>query len=129
MEILEQLIINGVAKKDFSLLEDKLKFTLKTLSGKEQLNIEEWMQDIKGTPVFVVHSFTLRMLAYGLVSYQDNKFKDKSPAERLEFIEKLDTTILDLITESQKEFYESCKKLLNPDELENLSPTPSAESA
>jgi len=125
MKILEQLILNGVAQKDFDLLEGKLKFTVKSLSGKEQLSIEKWMQDVKGTPVFVVHNFTLRMLAYGLVSYQDNKFVDKSPEEKLSFIEKLDTTIIDLITNSQKEFYEQCKKALNPDDLENLSKTPS----
>lgn len=125
MEILEQLILNGVAQRDFDLLESKLKFTLKTLSGKEQLSIEKWMQDVTGTPVFVVHNFTLRMLAYGLVSYQDNKFKDKSPEEKLEFIEKLDTSIIDLITEHQKEFFEQCKKVLNPEALENLSQTPS----
>ncbi len=129
MEILEQLILNGVAQKDFDLLKGKLKFTLKTLSGKEQLNIEKWMEDITGTPVFVVHNFTLRMLAYGLVSYKDTKFKDKSPEEKLSFIEELDTTIIDLITEHQKKFYEQCKKSLNPDELENLSQTPSADSA
>ena len=125
MEILEQLILNGVAQRDFDLLESKLKFTLKTLSGKEQLSIEKWMQDVTGTPVFVVHNFTLRMLAYGLVSYQDNKFKDKSPEEKVEFIEKLDTSIIDLITEHQKEFFEQCKKVLNPEALENLSQTPS----
>jgi hypothetical protein len=129
MEILEQLILNGVAQKDFDLLESKLKFTLKTLSGKEQLTIEKWMEDIKGTPVFVVHNFTLRMLSYGLVSYQDNKFKDKSPEEKLEFIENLDTTIIDLIAESQKDFYKQCKDSVNPKELENLPETPLADSA
>jgi endonuclease III-like uncharacterized protein len=125
MKILEQLILNGVAQKDFDLLESKLKFTIKSLSGKEQLSIEKWMQDVSGTPVFVVHNFTLRMLAYGLVSYQDNKFIDKSPEEKLKFVEELDTTIIDLITESQKDFYEQCKKSLNPDELELLLKTPS----
>lgn len=125
MKILEQLILNGVAQKDFDLLESKLRFTIKSLSGKEQLSIEKWMQDVTGTPVFVVHNFTLRMLAYGLVSYQDNKFIDKSPEEKLKFVEELDTTIIDLITESQKDFYEQCKKSLNPDELELLLKTPS----
>jgi hypothetical protein len=128
MEILEQLILNGVAQKDLDLLKGKLKFTLKTLSGKEQLIIEKWMQDVTGTPVFVVHNFTLRMLAYGLVSYQDNKFKDKSPEEKLEFIENLDTTIIDLIAESQKDFYKQCKDSVNPEELENLPETQSADS-
>jgi hypothetical protein len=128
MEILEQLIVNGVAEKDFELLEGKLKFTLKSLSGKEQLAIEAWMKDITGTPVFVVHSFTLRMLAFGLVSYKDTKFNGKNPQEKLEFIEGLDTSIIDLITENQKEFYEQCKKALNPDAIENLSETPSQDS-
>lgn len=125
MEILEQLILNGVAQKDFDLLEGKLKFTIKSLSGKEQLAIEKSMQNITGTPVFVVHNFTLRMLSYGLVSYQDNKFVDKSPEEKFNFIEKLDTVIIDLITETQKTFYEDCKKAMNPDAIENLSETPS----
>jgi hypothetical protein len=128
MEILEQLILNGVAQEDFDLLESKLKFTLKTLSGKEQLNIEKWMQDITGTPVFIVHNFTLRMLAYGLVSYQDTKFKGKSPEEKLEFIENLDTTIIDLLAETQKDFFKRCKDSVNPEELENLSETQSANS-
>ncbi len=128
MELLEQLILNGVAQKDFDLLEGKLKFTLKTLNGKEQLNIEKWMQDVTGTPVFVVHNFTLRMLAYGLVSYQDTKFKDKSPEEKLESIENLDTTIIDLLAEAQKDFYKQCKDSVNPEELENLSETQSANS-
>ena len=128
MELLEQLILNGVAQKDFDLLESKLKFTVKSLSGKEQLNIEKWMEDVKGTPVFVVHNFTLRMLAFGLVSYQDNKFKDKSPEEKLGFIENLDTTIIDLLAETQKDFYKQCKDSVNPKELENLLPTQSADS-
>lgn len=129
MEILEQLILNGVAQKDFDLLDGKLKFSVKSLSGKEQIGIEKWMQDISGTPVYVIHNFTLRMLAFGLVSYQDTKFNDKNPQEKLEFIQDLDTSIIDLITESQKEFYEQCKKSLNPDALESLSEIPSQESA
>jgi hypothetical protein len=128
MEILEQLILNGVAQKDFDLLEGKLQFTIKSLSGKEQLAIEAWMSDVTGTPVFVVHNFTLRMLAFGLVSYKDNKFKDENPQKKLEFVEGLDTSIIDLLTEHQKDFYALCKKALNPDELENLSETPSADS-
>ncbi len=128
MNLLEQLILNGVAQEDFDLLEGKLKFTLKTLSGKEQLSIEKWMEDVKGTPVFVVHNFTLRMLSYSLVSYQDNKFKGKSLEEKLEFIENLDTTIIDLVAETQKDFFKRCKDSVNPKELENLSETQSADS-
>jgi hypothetical protein len=128
MEILEQLIINGVAEKDFDLLEGKLKFTLKSLSGKEQIAIEAWMKDVSGTPVYVVHNFTLRMLSFGLVSYQDNKFEGKSPQEKLEFIELLDTSLIDLLTETQKSFYEQCKNAVNADAVENLSETPSQDS-
>ncbi|KYK22759.1 hypothetical protein AYK24_00595 [Thermoplasmatales archaeon SG8-52-4] len=129
MEILEQLILNGFATKDFDLLDGKIKFSLKTLAGKEQMAIEKWMENINGTPMYVVHNFSLRMLAYGLLSYQDNKFEKKSPEEKLEFIENLDTTILDLMVNTQKKFYEEAKNTINPDELENLSETPSADSA
>jgi hypothetical protein len=128
MNILEQLITQGYAQKDFDLLEGKLKFTLKSLSGKEQMAIEAWMKDVSGTPVFVVHNFTLRMLTFGLVSYQDNKFEGKSPQEKLEFVEALDTSVIDLITESQKKFYEDCKKAVNPDAIESLSKTQSQDS-
>ncbi len=128
MEILEQLILNGTAQKDFDLLKGKIKFTLKSLSGKEQMAIEAWMKDVSGTPVFVVHNFTLRMLTFGLVSFQDNKFEGKSPQEKLEFVEALDTSVIDLITESQKNFYKDCKKAVNPDAIENLSQTPLVDS-
>lgn len=128
MDLLEQLILNGVAKKDFELLEGKIKFSLKTLSGKEQMSIEKWMEDIKGTPVYVVHNFSLRMLAYGLLSYQDTKFEKESPEKKLEFLENQDTAILDIMIETQKKFYEETKKAINPGELENLSETPSADS-
>jgi hypothetical protein len=120
--------LNGTAEKSIDLLEGKIKFTLKSLSGKEQIGIEKWMQDVTGTPVYVVHNFTLRMLSFGLVSYQDNKFIDKSPQEKLEFIQSLDTSVIDLITEKQKEFYEECKKAVNPDAIENLSQTPLVDS-
>ena len=118
MDLLEQLIVNGVAKKDFDLLGGKLKFSLKTLSGKEQMAIEKSMEDVKGTPVFVVHEFSLRMLSYGLLSYQDTKFESKNPEERLQFLENMDTTILDLMVQTQKNFYEDAKKAVNPDSLE-----------
>jgi len=128
MDILEQLIVNGFAKKDFTLLKGKLKFTIKTLSGKEQLSIEDWMKDIKGTPAFIVHNFTLRMLTVGLLSYQDTTLKGQNPEQIFGFVEQLDTTILDRLTASQKDFYAECNKLANLDEIENLSPAPSVDS-
>jgi hypothetical protein len=39
MDLLEQLILEGNATKEFVKLDGKLKFTLRTLTGKQQLEI------------------------------------------------------------------------------------------
>lgn len=125
--ILEQLILNGFAKKDFETFDGKLKYSLKTLNGGEQLEIEDSMADIKGTPAFIVHNFNLRMLAYSLISYQDKQFEKISPEKKFEFVKVLDTAILDSMSNNMKDFYQECKKLSTPEGIADLSKTPSAD--
>jgi hypothetical protein len=127
MDLLEQLVFNGVATKKYSKLDDKLEFTLRTLKGGEQLDIEKDMRDIEGTPSFIVHSYSLKMLSRCLLQYQSNNFKDKSPEEVQEFLETLSTQILDLLIDTNSEFQAECQKLVKPENLENLSQTPSLE--
>ncbi len=125
MDILEQLVFDGTAKKDFKKFEGKLKFTLRTLTGGEQMDIESFMADVKGTPSFIVHTYSMQMLARCLVTYQDNNISEQSIENKVDYIKNFSTTILDMLIDTHADFQKECELLIKPEKLENLSQTPS----
>jgi hypothetical protein len=125
--LLEQLVFNDFATKDFEKAKGNLKFTLKTLSGEEQLELEKFMRDIKGTPKEIMHTYSLRLLCYALVKFQNKDFTKKSKEEIYSFLQKRNTNTLDLLLDSNKAFARECKALLNGEEFEDFSQTPSTQ--
>lgn len=130
MDLLEQLIFDGYATKDFEKSNGKIKFTLKTLNAQEQIELEASMSEVKkGTRNEVIHIYSLRLLTFALVRYQDKELADESKDEIYKKLEKLSTIVIDIMLDSNKDFTQECKDLVSGEELENLSQTPSTDSA
>ena len=127
MTLLEQLIFDGTATKEFKLFKGKLAFELKTLTGGDQLSIEKDLNDVEGTPAFIMHGYSIKMLGASLVSYGKDSFKDKNIDEKVEFLLTLSTPILDGMVDMHSKFLKECKELINVEEISHLSKTPSTD--
>jgi len=128
MDLLEQLVFNGNATKDFERGDGKLKFTLATVTGENQLNLESGMEKIKGSPNFIIHTYGVKLLSYSLKKYQEKDFSKSTPEEVENFIITLSTPVVDVLSIAQADFQKECKNLLSPEVIENLSETPSTDS-
>ncbi len=129
MDLLEQLVFNGTAEKEFEILDGKVKFKLKTLTGKDQMEVESVMKsDENNSPAYVVHKYSLEMLSRSLVSYGDADFSDKNTEDIIKFLLTLSTSILDAMLEIHNNFLKECKKIVSPENITNLSETPSTDT-
>jgi archaellin len=126
-KIIEDLIFKGHAQQKFSKLDGKLNFTLKTLTGKEQINLEKDMRDVTGTAKEVLHTYSVMLISYALVEYQGEDYSKMPVEERYEIISNFSTIVLDLILDENQAFNEKCKKLLRSEEILKKSKTPSTE--
>lgn len=123
---IEDLIFKGQATHDYSVFDDKLKFTLTTLNGNDQLEIEKRMLDVKGTNAFILHTYQLWVLVYTVSGYNGKKRLDID--SWFEFIKSLPSTILDVLIQTQGKFEKELRTaLLKKSEIENFSEPASTE--
>jgi len=129
-QILNDLFEHNYALKQASILNDKVQIVLKSLTAKEQLEIDEKSKD-SDTYVQFLRNNTLVTLAYMLKQYSSPKkqMKFEDPDKALDFLKELPVAVVDAITQVRQEFDKEVRAALNAENLdENFTTTPSTES-
>ena len=118
--IINQIITNNYASTTIEYGDGKIKATLRTLPVGDQLAIEEAMGDLKDkSQLYILHKYSLLILARSLLEYNGKKFNVSTPKETYEFIETLPTVIVDILTKYRENFQTEVLKIITPGELEN----------
>lgn len=130
--ILEELFDKGYATREIEVLEGKLKAVVRSLSAKDQLEIEETMgrDKTKNNPAaFVIHTYSMKLLSKTLLSYGSKEFKDSK--ETYKFLENLTNAIIDKLVKSQNALEKDIRKAIQLENVEaNFSvPGPSQEKS
>ncbi len=125
VRILEELFDKGFATRDLPILGDKLSATVRSLSGKDQLEIEFKMgkDKTKNSPAaYIINSYSLELLCKTVVSYGDKVFKDSEGTR--EFLENLTNSIIDKLVKAQNALEKDIRTALELDKIEeNFSET------
>ena len=103
-QILEDLIFKGITLYKKSILQDKVKITLKNLSAKDQIEIEDEMNDFTGSPSSVLHVYSVKLLSRSLVKYNKEDFSNKEAEDVEEFLLNLATPIVDVLVNAYNLF-------------------------
>jgi hypothetical protein len=123
--ILEELFDKGYATRKVELIKDKLNVVLRSLSGKDQLEIESDMgkEKLKSSPAaYVIHNYSLKLLSKTVVSYGSTSFKNSD--EAWSFLENLTSAIIDKLTKAQNTLEKDVRSALNIESVEkNFSET------
>ena len=125
LKLLEELFDKGYATREISVLGDKLKATLRTMSAAAQLEIESQMNKEKlksNAAAFIIHTYSLLLLSNTIVSYGDKNFKD--PLEAYTFLSNLTSSVVDKLVKSQNALEKDVRKAIKLDSIEsNFSET------
>lgn len=119
-DILDQIFEKGHAVKELDLLEGRLKAKIKNLETQEQLRIEKEMENVKGSSLYTIHSYTLKLLAAVLVEWKSTEIDSKEAAR---IIDNLPSKMVDRLVQEHKKFEKQISKALDVEEIkENFSP-------
>ena len=132
LALLDQLMTKGFAEETVTLLDGTLMVTLRTLPTESQLAVESSMKDVEGTPLFAVHTYSLRLLSYSIMSvtYKGKTYTFKTPADAESFIRSKPAILVDTLIAEHGKIEKAVTELIKgPDTVENFSKTPLADSA
>ena len=129
-EFLEGLVFKGYALYTKKLLDDKLTLVLKSLNGKEQLDIEKIMYKTpKSSSTKIMHEYSIWLLAYSVVSVNTDDISGREPEEKYEYLVKKPGILLDLFSKTYNEFNNKLQACTNSEELdETFFETPSTST-
>lgn len=117
-KLLEDLFFNGFATRHIELLNGKVTATIKNLSAKDQLAIENSLSTLKGSTAYVLHSYSINLLSSTLIQYGKNKFKDSVEARA--FLDTLPGAVIDYIVKKQTEFEKEIAELYTGEEIDKI---------
>ena len=115
-KLLEDLFFNGYATCDVELLDKKIVATIRSLSAKDQLTIENSLSTLKGSTAFVLHTYSLKLLSYTLTKYGKEEFKN--PVEALKFLETLPGIVIDYLVKQQTQLEKTIAKVYTGQEID-----------
>ena len=131
LALLDQLLSDGFATKTIQLLGGKAEITISSLQTGNQLEIESYMKNVEGSPAYVMHIYSVKLLAQVLKKYH---YIGKDPAifggaeKAEEFIKTRPSTITDAMIAAHAEFEKELAQIAKSENLEeNFSETPSSE--
>lgn len=117
-EILTQLLLNNYVEKEFTL-GNKLKLKLRTISTKDQLEIENELSKLQETSqVYILHVYGLHLLARSVITYGEKSFTTEKWQDTFKFLETLPTSIVDILIKLRDDFHKEVLQLTVPEELE-----------
>jgi hypothetical protein len=127
--LLDQLLEAGFASRTIKILGGKAEVTLNSLTAGDQLMVESYMKNMDGSPAFVVHTYSIKLVSQVLKQYHNIgkdpvSFKTSDDAEA--FLKTRPTTTVDAIIEAHGKFENELKQLSRAEDLElNFTETPS----
>ena len=92
------------------------------------LEIEEKIPGIKGSPSKVMHTYTLWLLAYSLVQYNDTDLSKLSIKDRFTFLNNEGGTITDILSTTYNEFQKKLQAVSKGAIIEDFLESPSTSS-
>ncbi len=117
--ILEELFDKNYATRIIPVLGDKLSAKVRSLAGKDQLEIESSMgkDKTKNNPAaFIIHSYSILLLSKTLVSYGKKEFENST--ETYKFIENLTNSLIDKLVKAQNALEKDIRSALEMDSIE-----------
>jgi hypothetical protein len=131
-KMLDELIVKGYTEKETTILDGNVIVVFRSLTTEDQLSVEREMKSIEGTPLFTVHSFSVKILSYVLRSYKAGSlvFTNKNAAETEAFIKTRATVVTDALVTAHSEFEKELKEMTSVEVIkENFTQTPSSATA
>lgn len=130
LQILDDLMTQGYTTRTISLLDGNLQFTIKNLPIEDQLEVEASMKNIDSTPLYTVHTYSLRLLERALLSvlFKGAKTNFANFQEASEYLAKKPAAIIDLMVAEHGKLEKEISTLVKDEKaVENFSKTPSVE--
>jgi len=106
--LLMEYMLNNEAKKTLHIGE--VPFTLLTLSVAQQISVQDGMKDFEGTKLGWAQEYSLRMLAEGLESFNNEEFEDGVAAYK--YLLPKGNNLIEVLSKQQLEFEKEIKSLL-----------------
>lgn len=131
-KMLDDLIVKGYAEKETTILDGHITVIFRSLTTDAQLSVEQEMKSIDETPLYTVHSFSVKILSHVLRSYKakDLVFTNKSAEETEAFIKTRATVVTDALVTTHSKFEKELKEITSVEALkENFTQTPSSVTA
>ena len=119
-KFLEDLVFKGYTTYGKKIFDGKVEVLFKSLTAKEQLDIEDKIPSMKGSAAKVMHFYSLLLISYSLIKYGDTNLKDKSYEEKLEFVENLPSVVLDKLVFIYNEFIKKVQAVTNGEVIEEV---------
>jgi len=110
-QILEQIFDLGYATKEVEVGK-KLKIVIKSLTGKDYLEIDPVLALSKGTKLYVLQKYGIAKLSRALLTYNGKSFKTVEAAQ--EHLENLPALIIDKLLKEHAAFEKEISEALNP---------------
>ena len=129
--LVEQLIMTGTATKQAKILGGKAEIQIASLTTGDQLGVEAEMRTIEGTPAFMVHSYSLKLISHVLKVFTFNgksqTFKDSN--EAYAFVLSRPSAVVDAIIGEHTKFEKELAAISKMENLtESFTETPPADS-
>lgn len=118
-EILEQLFDKDRVETTVILFKNKsgeFKVKFKTLSGQDYLDIEQFVENIKGTKMYIMQKYGIEKLKRCIIRYKGSKVETIEQAE--EIISKLSAHMLDKILQEHNKFEKEVRNAIGVEEIE-----------
>ena len=131
LALVEQLLVNGVATKETKILGGKAVVLLNSLTTGDQLAVEFEMKAIEGTPAYMVHTYSLKLVSRVLkaFTYGEKTSVFTTAEAAYEFIMTRPSAIVDAIINEHTKFEKELAELSAAEGLvENFTETPSVSS-
>lgn len=119
-KFLEELVFNGFATYEASILDGKVKVGYKSLSGSDQLALDGKVADLRSSPVEVMHTHTVWLLTYTLTSYGAKDLSSLSEEERFKFIKDKSSVIIDLLSDQHNIFHKKLQASIAGDIIDEV---------
>jgi len=125
----EDLVLTGGTTYEKTVFNDKLKLKFRTLSGNEQLEIEQELTNPDSSTAYILHNYSLHLISYSLLTYGDKDISKMNAKERLEFVKALSNPMIDILIGTYNEFQKKIQACTKGEVLDEVFfTTPSIDS-
>jgi hypothetical protein len=120
-KFIEDLVFNGYTTAEHSLYDGKLKVIFKSLTVKQQLDLEKNLYSSKNmSAAAIMHTVSTSLLAQSIVQYGDKNLSDLSLEERISFISGLPSVVADKLIKFYNEFTLKLKAVIDGEVIDEV---------